>query len=434
MTSQRRNLIVTMAALLLSAGGIAAFAIWRTHAANAKLDEILALARVREFSRAQSLLEGYLLVYPMNNRARLLMASLTTEPTNAHPELALLHLRAVQPNSPKQAALVRFFEGKAHYQQRRYDLAESCWTEALRLDPMVPEAGWVLIDLLDKEGRTDEAHRLGMRLHEIERDPRDRVKILLEMSRLDIEAPEPLSQTSLFEPLFKEHPENFPLAITVGLAMIRVNRGDEGLSVLHDALSRNFDSPKAWDAWLTGLYEASTSDKLLEEFARLPESLVSDPRFAKHEGMIAQNAMDWPKAVRAYRRALAYEPYNQSVIYRLRFVLRAAGEMTEFERIDRMYATFKEAFRQMRGSYFESNDRSEDPNILQKDFKETRGAYYETLAIKHLGLKPYPELYQRLADLREKMGRFDEARAWHRLVLRDSPDNSLSLAALERLK
>ena len=56
------------------------------------------------------------------------------------------------------------------------------------------------------------------------------------------------------------------------------------------------------------------------------------------------------------------------------------------------------------------------------------------LAIKTLGLKPYPRLYQRLADLREKMGRLDEARAWHRLVVRDFPDDALSLAALERLK
>jgi hypothetical protein len=32
------------------------------------------------------------------------------------------------------------------------------------------------------------------------------------------------------------------------------------------------------------------------------------------------------------------------------------------------------------------------------------------------------------------MGRFDEARAWHRLVLRDVPNDPLSLAALARLK
>ncbi len=35
--------------------------------------------------------------------------------------------------------------------------------------------------------------------------------------------------------------------------------------------------------------------------------------------------------------------------------------------------------------------------------------------------------------IREQMGWFDEARAWHRLVLRDVPDDALSLAALARL-
>ena len=49
-------------------------------------------------------------------------------------------------------------------------------------------------------------------------------------------------------------------------------------------------------------------------------------------------------------------------------------------------------------------------------------------------MTPHPKLYQRLADLREKMGRLDEAQAWHRLVLRDSPDDAVSLAALKRLK
>jgi len=39
-----------------------------------------------------------------------------------------------------------------------------------------------------------------------------------------------------------------------------------------------------------------------------------------------------------------------------------------------------------------------------------------------------------MAGLGEPMGRFDEARAWHRPVLRDVPDDAPSLAALARLK
>jgi tetratricopeptide (TPR) repeat protein len=272
MTGRAHSQILIAAVAALSLGGIAALSILRALAPTPNLDEIRALARARQFNRAQLLLDRYLQVHPKNERAHLLMAQLATEPTNLQPGIALEHLGTLETKSPEQAAKIKFLEGKAHYQLGRYDLAEYCWTEALRLDPIVPEAGWALIDLLDKEGRQEEAHRVGMRMHEVEPDPRDRVRILLEMSGLDIEAPEAHSQIELFEPLVKQHPQ------------------------------------------------------------------------------------------------------------------------------------------------------------------KTRGAYLEVGAIKSLGLKPHPMLYRRMADLREKMGRADEALAWHRLVLRDFPDDALSLAALERLK
>ena len=56
-----------------------------------------------------------------------------------------------------------------------------------------------------------------------------------------------------------------------------------------------------------------------------------------------------------------------------------------------------------------------------------RPVYAEAFAIKTLGLEPHTELYHRLAGLREQMGRLDEARAWHRLVLRDLPDDAPAL-------
>ena len=262
----------------------------------------------------------------------------------------------------------------------------------------MPEAGWTLIDLLDKEGRQEEAHRLGMRMHEVEPDPRDRVRILLEMSRLDIEAPETHSQIVLFEPLVKEHPENLPLALTLGQALVRFNRCDEGLEVLREALRRHPDSFEAWDAWLSALSLTPEVDMLAEQFSRLPRTLASDPHFAKHEGMIGQLARDWPRAVRAYRRAFAFEPYNQGVIYRFRAVLGQAKATAELERINHFYINFQAAFLQMRGNFFESADRDEDPKIGEKDFKQTRGAYHEMVAIKTLGMKPYPKLFQRFAD------------------------------------
>ncbi len=398
------------------------------------LDEVRALARGGRFRQAQTLLAKYLEAHPENTRAHLLLAELATEPTNVQPALALNELAKVKPESNKQAALVQFFVGKARFQQKRYDLAEACWTEALRLDLIVPEAGWALIDLLDKQGRTAAAHSLGMRLHKVEPDPADRVKLLLEMIRIDIEFADPLSQVELFEPVAREHPEHLPLSLTVGQALVRCNRVDEGLQYLKGALDRHPESPDAWDAWLTGLYDASEADKLAHEFGRLPRELATAGRFAKHEGMIAQIARDWPRAVLAYRRAFAFEPSNWGVCYRLRFALRQTGDIAEYQRINRLYEAYTAAYKQVRGSYFEKFEPGVSAAGPIEPAEHQRGAYYETLAIKTLGWEPYPALYQRLAGLREQMCRFDEARAWHKLVLRESPDNVVSLAALERLK
>jgi hypothetical protein len=60
--------------------------------------------------------------------------------------------------------------------------------------------------------------------------------------------------------------------------------------------------------------------------------------------------------------------------------------------------------------------------------------YKEADTDKTLGVIPHPQLYHRLADLRERMGRCDEAMAWHRLVLRDGPDDPISLDAVARLE
>ena len=434
MTRRTHSYILIATVIVFPIAGMAVF--WAPRAANPtpSLEAIRALARAKQFNRARIQLRRYLDDNPKNSRARLFMAELATEPSSPNPTLALEHLPAIRPDSPRQAALVKFFEGKAYHQQGRFDLAESSWREAVRLDPLVPEAGWVLIDLLDRESRTEEAHRLGMRLHEIEPDLRDRVRILLEMSRLDIEVPDPLSQVLLFEPLIKEHPEILPISLTLGLALIRVNRSGDGLQILERTVRRYPHSAEAWDAWLTGLYQASEADWLVKEFAALPRSIAADPRFAKHEGMIAQIARDWTRAVDAYRRAFAFEPFNWGVCYRLRFALRQAGDIGEAERITQLYEDYKQASAQMRGSVHERFEPNETASFPADDFNRARGAYYETLSVKTLGVTPHPELYQRLADLREKMGRFDEARAWHRLVIHDAPENPISLAALERLK
>jgi tetratricopeptide (TPR) repeat protein len=410
MTSRSRApiwIVLTVLAVLMGAG---ARVVWRVFQAPPDLGAICALAREGQFDRAQALMTRYLQAFPDDDRGHLLMAQFAMDRPDAEPGLALDQLGRIRTGTPREAAVVRFSVGKAYYQQKRYILAETCWREALELDPTVPEAGWALIDLLDFEARAEEAHELGMRQFEVEPDPRDRVRLLLEMSRLDIDRVAPGSVVQVFESVWRQHPDYLPLARAVGLALVHNSQSARGTAVLRDTLERHPDSAEAWDGWLTGLDESYQSDLLTREFARLPKSLATDPRFAKHEGNVAQLTRDWPRAVKAYRRAYAFEPFNGVVLYRLRMALQAEGETAELQRIDQLLAVYRNAFMRM------------------------RPVYAEAFAIKTLGLEPRAELYHRLAGLREQMGRFDEARAWHRLVLGDVPDDVLSLAALARLK
>jgi tetratricopeptide (TPR) repeat protein len=410
--SPRRPVLVVAVLTVVVVGmiGVAALRVLRAEKPAPSLESIRALARARRFGPAMERLEGYLRAHGDDQAAHFLMGQLATEPPEPRPEVALEHLRCVRPRDAREAARVRFFEGKAQYQLGRYDLTEAAWREALRLDPVVAEAGWALMDLLDREGRVPEAHALGMRLIEVEPDPLDRARLLLEMTRMDIDQVAPGSQVILFGPLSRQHPDNLPLSLTLGLALVRDSRGTEGLAVLEEALRRHPDSPEAWDAWLTGLSGAFQSDRLAAEFARLPKAMADDPRFAKHEGMVAQDARDWTRSVRAFRRATTYEPYNGNLWYRLRAALRQVGDTAELERVNRWYTSYEDAVKRM------------------------RGVYDEAIAVKDIGVTPHSELYHRLADLRERMGRPDEARAWHRLVLRDDPSDAISQAALDRLR
>lgn len=392
----------------------AAISVARTGIARANLaspQEVRALVGERKFDEAQSRLAAYLRFHERDSQSRLLMAQIATGRPDPQPTVALEQLEKIQPGSPRQDALVQFYKGKAHYFQKRYDLAETCWRNALRIDPLVPEAAWALVDLLDLEGRAEEAHTVGMQQHEVEPNPVDRVRILLEVSRIDIDKVAPGSIVQNMEPLYREHPDNLALGIPVGLAMVHDSHAEAGLSVLKDVLARHPDSAEAWDAWLTGLDDAGDEERLSAELGRLPRALANDPRIAKHQGRVAQNEHDFDAAVKAYRRAYEAAPFDGVLLYKFNLVLGRLGKKdSEARRIERALTAFQAAF------------------------KELRGAHREAMTDKTLGTVPNPRTYQRLAELREKMGRRDEALAWHRLVLKDSPNDPLSLAALARLK
>lgn len=406
---KRRKLFLGVL-LLGMVAALAAFVLIARRSRTPGLDGLQPLLADRRFDEVERRLRDYLRVHPESVQANMLMAQVALGRDEQQPRLALDHLARIKARDRGTQAIVMLNQGKAYSALGRNERAEAAWKSALRLEPRVPEAGWDLLSLYYVEGRREEAHRLGMALHLTEPDPRDRVQLLLELVRHDAEPLGPDSIMRTLEPLVRGHPEDLHMAIAFGLAMIRNSRTDQGVATLRGLVGRFPDNSDAWDALLLGLDEAGKTAEMAEALAQLPAALAGDIRFERRRAAVAEAQRDWSKAADLYLRAWRVDPSDLRVLYRLTAMLKAAGRLADAES-------------------FEPKIRA-----AQAAKNEILPLYREANAVKTLGVAPHPDLYHRLADLRERMGRYDEALEWHRLVLRDQRDDPISRSAVERLK
>jgi tetratricopeptide (TPR) repeat protein len=253
------------------------------------------------------------------------------------------------------------------------------------------EAAKRLLDLLGLQGRLDEAHELVYRQLEHQLDPRERLNLLLRLTRLDVDPPDPRLIADSFEPSVRAGTADLPTTLACGLALVELSRSQNGLPMLHMAVEKHPDSAWSWDALLTGLERAAQRQDVADAFARLPARMAEDDRIAKHRGWIAQEGGRWSEAAGFYRQAWEHQPDN-TVGYRLRRTLRLAGRLEEAEQVDRDVLEYREAYKRARAVVDELSE------LLREG-------------------KPIPlELPALMADLRLRMGRGREASAWRSLT------------------
>lgn len=376
--------------------------------------DVAALASQGRFDEGEARVAAYLRSRPDDPSALFLAARMALdrpEPTVADAERAQSYLARIHPESRRAAANVAYYRGKAAFHLSRMTEAERSWRRALDLDPTVPEAAWGLLEVYYVEGRGLDARRLALKQHIIEPDPRDRVLYLLELVRSDYQKMSPAGIIRWAEPVVRKNPDDLRGRLAYGRGNVLVSDVEAGLKLLREAVVTHPDDADAWDAFLTGLEEGGApDDELIAAVGRLPRSLADQPRFARHLGRAAQEKLDWREAVSQYRRAVASDPGDTPTRYRLARALRNTGEIAEADRIDHQLRDIRAAEGEMAELYESAS------------------------ADKRLGAVPNLDLYRRLADVRERMGRPDEAAAWHRLVLHDAPDDALGLAALKRLE
>ena len=363
-----------------------------------------------DYEAAQVLLDAQVARVPEDFRARYLLAELLLNRPDLgesvpreNAEDALAHLARLEGRDlPSiEPARVALYRGQALYQLDRWDEAEDALLEALRIDPAIPEAGWVLLNLYYLQGRTRDARLLALRLLETEPDPVDRAKfLLLELLRSDALRPDALSLVEPLERAVEGSPDALRPRIALGLARIRNGNVPEGLGVLEAAAEQAPESPFVMEGLLSGLEEAGRAEELVERFEALPADLKTSPRFARFSGLIAEGNSDWEAAIASDRLALEFDPANFAVGVRLGRALRFAGREAEAEALDRRIASYRVAEKGQRALFDEAN------------------------AIPDLGSAPLPDLYERLAESRAATWHPAEAAAWRALIEAKNPPPS----------
>ena len=218
------------------------------------------------------------------------MAQVALARKDQKPELALAHLRTIDTRSPAVQSIVKLNEGKAFSALGKYRSPSKRGKRLLRIDPMVPEAGWALLGLYYVQGRREDAHRLAMRLYQTEPDPRDRAQLLLELLRQD--AKHVITETDRAGAGTDRsgQPGGSSNRNRVGVGTDPDQPCRRGAADTARLCERFPNDSDAWDALLIGLDESFAYDEMSTVMHRLPTSIAADPRFAKHRGVLGRAA------------------------------------------------------------------------------------------------------------------------------------------------
>jgi len=360
---------------------------------------------------------------PRNPEVRAAMAEVLLNVDPPEPTEALRLLEGLKPASRGESAFLQVLRGRAYRLTNRPAKAEAAWRDALRLDPLVAEAGWRLIDQFYTEGRDDELRSWALRLHRREPDPTDRVRLLLEAMRPDAEPLAAAGVVAIFKEVVETDPDDRYAALAYYRALAKDGTGiDEALRGLRRIYEQHSSDPASLDGLVYGLIAAGDVDGLSATIVALPPEKASDRSLAFARGWLAEARKDDETAAREYALALIDRPSDAELLARLRGAYHRLKKDSEEAAIAARQAAVEAARVELRGI------KGREQEIGRP------GLFEEAIQRPTLGRFPDPDLYKRLANVREAMGHPDEAIAWHRLVLKHTPGDSESREALKRLE
>ena len=388
-----------------------------------QLAPALRLMNEGRFEEAERKLSDFLAYEPSNVRARLAMALSQLNREDPKPAEALKSVEAIHPDSAIDAADAQVVRGRALEALKRLGESEAAYEQAIRIYPLVGEAGWHLLDLYYIEGREDESRSLALSLSRNEPNPGDRARLLLEPIRFEAE---PLASAGII-PKLADAVASDPNDVHAGLAYYRAQADDgtgieEAVKGLRGLVERHPENLACRVGLLYALSSTGDLDSLERALQDVPPELAEAPKIAGYRGRLALDRRDYPAAIASLEPATRAYPSNPKWLHMLGDAYRFAGRADEAEAIKAREAVLEIGRIELRGI------KGKEQEVGQP------GLFEEALTRRDLGFVPSPELYKRLAANRERMGHPGEALAWYEAILRDDPQEAEALAAVNRLR
>ena len=286
---------------------------------------------------------------------------------------------------------------------------ETLWSDTLKKDPGSWMAHNNLGNILQLQGRTDEAvghFRQALRVKPDFAEAHYNLGYTLQQQGRIDEAEKSYRQALQFKPDFAKAHNN------LGVACVYLGRHEEAVKAYRQAIKIKPDYANAHYNLGTALYSQGKVDEAVGYYR---QAIAINPDYAEAHNNLGVAYFDlgrYEEAIKAYRQAIRIKPDYADAYYNLGRAFKAQGKSDEavnnFRQVIKFKPDFAEVYNEIGGI------------LLSRDRLDEAVGYYQ----QALKIKPnYAKVHYSLGAALQSKGNLNEALVHYRQALRDMPNS-----------
>jgi tetratricopeptide (TPR) repeat protein len=231
-------------------------------------------------------------------------------------------------------------------------------------------------------------------------------------ARYEFEMVDPQVALGLLAPALVNDPEDLLTRRAIGLYHLEAGNTEKARAQLIRCMQESPDNLLMWEAWLQCLIKSGAGEFELELAVHdLPQSADGSAECWKARQILAERQDNLQLAQEAAEQSVRLQPSEAEHYHQLGLILMRLGKKEDGQR---------------------ELTRSQELQQTRQELRQLFDDYRRDYNRMEPGSRT--ELVYRFGQVYEKLGRQEEAAAWYRVALSESPSHQLSMAALERLR